>query len=171
MKTVEIQLFKFDELTENAKQKAINKYRDSGINYYWYSFINEDAKDVGIKIKSFDISRKEIEIDLLYSYDEVASKIISNHGEYCDSYIKAKCFLDDKDALVEKYSNGINLSIVSEEKFDEEFDDLEQDFKNDLEDYYLKMLRDELEYMESDGYIIQMIIDNDYDFTEDGEMY
>jgi len=36
MKTITINLYKFDELTEKAKQTAIDKYRNKHDNYFYY---------------------------------------------------------------------------------------------------------------------------------------
>lgn len=174
MKTVEINLFKFDELSEEAKNVAIENFRESCLDEEWYCFIYEDAKQVGIKIESFDIYRGEISINLNYSLEDTAYKIIFEHGEYCDTYKAAKSFLDNKSNLVTKYSNGVDLERVSEENYDlydEEIEEFEQDFRNDLENAYLSILRNEYEYQQSDEYIIEYIQANEYDFTEDGKIY
>jgi len=40
-------VYKFDELSESAKQKAIDDYRQDGIDYDWYDAVYEDARQIG----------------------------------------------------------------------------------------------------------------------------
>jgi hypothetical protein len=48
MKIVETAVFSFNELSEEAKQKAINNYRenDNYMGYDWYSFIYEEYEEI-----------------------------------------------------------------------------------------------------------------------------
>ena len=46
MNIVEIKTFKFDELSPEAQQTAIDQYRDGDhLEYGWYDFIKEDFQD------------------------------------------------------------------------------------------------------------------------------
>ena len=57
MRTAEVQLFKFNELSDMAKERAINKCRESEhyMNYNWYEYIFDDFKEE-VK-KYFDIDK------------------------------------------------------------------------------------------------------------------
>jgi len=35
MKTIELKLYKFDELSDEAKEKAISEYRENNVEYFW----------------------------------------------------------------------------------------------------------------------------------------
>lgn len=174
MKTIEINIYSFEELEYTAKQNAITEFNDINVQYEWYEFILDDAKEVGIKIKTFDLYTKDIDIDLLYSCDDIANKIMFNHGQNCQTYIVSETFLEDRTKLVAKYSDGCNLEYVLDEnieQFDEDLDELENEYKKYIEEEYLIMLEKEYEYLTSDEAIIEKICANNYEFTEDGKLY
>jgi len=171
MKTIEVNLFKFEELSEESQQRTLEKLWDINLDYDWWESTYEDAKNVGIKIDGFDIYRGYCKIDNYDSWNEVADKIISEHGDSCETYKYAKEFLENRDDLVSKYSDGVKLDEVDEDNeydFDEELDELEEEFKSDLSNAYLNILRDDYEYRSSEEAIKESIIVNGYYFLEGG---
>jgi hypothetical protein len=44
MRTIRIKLYKFNELSETAKQNAIEKFHDINTNYEWYDYIVDEFK-------------------------------------------------------------------------------------------------------------------------------
>jgi hypothetical protein len=50
MKTIEIQLFKFDELSDKAKEKALIEYYDWNVNFDWWDSVYYDAKNLSYNI-------------------------------------------------------------------------------------------------------------------------
>jgi len=44
---VEVTLFKFNELSDDAKENAIERFRDINIDHEWYDFTIEAAKQIG----------------------------------------------------------------------------------------------------------------------------
>ena len=135
MKQVITDIYTFDELSNEAKQKAISNNQDINTNYNWYDCIIYDAKEIGLKINSFDIYYKditgELETDCIYT----AEKIISNYGENLEIYKCAHTFIQEWETLVKEYSDGINTDKVSEgnkEEFDKEADLLERNFKKNI---------------------------------------
>lgn len=174
MEQVTINLYSFDELSENAKEIALIKLCDINVDHEWYEFTYEDAKNVGMKIKSFDLYRNDIDIDFLYSMDDIASKIMSDHGNECETYLLSSSFLQNRAELVAKYSNGINTELVDEDnfdEFDEEIEYLEQEYMHELKEEYLSILKKEYEYLTSSESIIDTIKCNEYQFTEDGSIF
>lgn len=173
MKTIELKLYKFSELSETAKEKAVEDLADINFYYDWWEYVFDDAEKVGIKLTWFDIENYcngEFYDDPL----TVAGKIISLHGSHCDTYKTAEQFINDRDKLVEKYSDGITIDRVDENneyEFDTDLDDLEAEFlRSILEDYRI-LLSKEYDYLTSSDAIIETIEANDYDFTEDGKLY
>lgn len=148
MRTLEIKVYKFNELPEAAKQKALDKLYDINVDHDWWEFTYDDAKEVDIKINTFDI-------EFFDSAIIVAEKIIEKHGEKCDTYKIAKSFYDQWHKLGE----------------DDDHDEIENEFQSDIGQDYLSMLRKEYEYRTSEKAIIETIEANDYEFTEDGEIY
>ena len=157
MRTIETTVYTFAELSEQGKQQAINNLSSINIDFDWWQYTYLDAKNVGININNFELDRT-IDINL-YSHIETAQKILTEHGETCDTYKNAKQFIEDLDKLVEGEEN---------EEFCEQKEELEDNFKKALEEDYLKLLRNEYEYRTSNEAIIETIEANEYEFTEDG---
>ena len=44
MKTVKVNVYKFSELSEQAKEKARNWWREGGLNYEWWDYFYYDAE-------------------------------------------------------------------------------------------------------------------------------
>jgi len=175
MKTVSINTYKFSELSDEAKQAAIENLYDINVSYDWWENVYYDAKQVGIKITGFDLDRnKHCTGELIESMTECCRLIIANHGEICNTAVTAANYLETYDKLVEKYSDGITLDIVAEDntwEFDQEADELEEEFLKDILEDYANMLQDEYEYATSEEAIIETIEANDYDFTQDGKIW
>ena len=175
MKTIEVKLYKFSELSEDAQQKAIEKLCDINVDYDWWESAYEDAENIGLKITGFDIGRgRNATGEFIFGAYEVANKILKEHGKTCETHKTASQFIKDWDLLVEKYSDGINKNRVSEDneyEFDGEADDLEHEFLNSLLEDYAMMLEKDYEYQTSKEAIIETIEANEYDFTEDGKLY
>lgn len=174
MKTIEIKLYQFDELSDEAKQKAIENMSDINVDHDWWDFIYKDATNVELKITDFDISRYSCNANFIDCAKICAEKIMDEYGVTCAIFHTAKNFLIEKANLIKKYSDGINVLIVAEGKeynFDQEIDELENDFLISLCKDYLKILRDEYEYLISKEAIIETIEANEYFFTENGKLY
>jgi hypothetical protein len=167
-------LYQFSELSEDAKEKAIKNLWDINVDFEWWEFTYSDAAEIGLKIQGFDIDRGSyLKGSFTKACTEVADLILSNHGEGCDTFKLATEFLKDRAALVAKYSDGVKTSIVSEENvydFDQECDELEEEFDRALKEEYLCILRKEYEYQTSEEAIIETIEANGYEFTEEGEL-
>jgi hypothetical protein len=175
MKTIEIQLFKFNELSDKAKEKALMEYYDWNVNFDWWDSVYYDAKNVGITINGFDIDRGNYcEIEFKYDATDICHKIIMEHGENCEIHKIATKFLSDYDELVKKYSDGVKTNIVTEdnyEDFDNEDIELVSELHRELSEEYLSILRKEYEYLTSEEAIIEALEANEIEFTIDGEIY
>jgi hypothetical protein len=173
MRTIEKTVYAFSELSETAKQKAVQNLSDINVDYQWWEFTYEDAKSIGLEITSFELYRK-CNGKLTDSAYCVASNIIGQHGEICQTYENAKNFISEWNALVIKHSDGVNTSKVSEENeeaFDIEADELEAEFlKSLLEDYSI-ILQKEYEHLTSEEVIIETIEANGYEFYENGTKF
>lgn len=123
MKTIEIQLYKFDELSEEAKQNAINKLCDVNVDFDWWQFTYNNAKNIGLKITSFGLDRnRHANGEFLKDATYCANKIIQEHGQTCNTYQTAKDFLEESERIATN-----NNGDFENEQF-EEFTDLENDF-------------------------------------------
>lgn len=174
MRTIELQVYSFEELSDEAKHKALASFRTINVDFDWWDVVYEDAKTAGLEIHSFDCDALQMEIAFVNGAEETAEFIKTNHGENCDTRKAAEAFLFRKMGLVFNRSDGVNTDRVAEgkeEKFDAACDILESEFTNSLRRAYLKMLDAEYDYQVSDEAVKETIIANEYEFTEDGRWY
>lgn len=172
MKTIKINLYQFEELSDKAKERAISDLFEINVDHEWWDGVYEDANEVNIKIKGFDIDRGSY-VNADVDGITTAQKIVDTHGKACETYKIARTFLDEYDKLVEKHSDGINTDRVAEGNeydFDQEADELTEQFSKDITEEYLAILRKEYEYLISKESIIETIKANEYWFTEDGKL-
>lgn len=52
----ETEVFKFAELSDRAKERALREYSEHGMYYDWWKFVEEDAKEC-FKLCGFDINK------------------------------------------------------------------------------------------------------------------
>ena len=156
MKTITINLYSFSELSEEAQQKAISNLSDiNTMDSSWYGSLEEDAFNIGLKISSLDIDRRDCRGDLIESLEDSIQLVLNNHGEMTETYKTAKTFLTH---LTDSISDG-------------EYDDLKDGYLNEMLHNYLEMFKNELEYQESNEAIIETIEANDYYFLSDGTLH
>lgn len=175
MRTVTKNIYEFSELSEPAKQKAVQNHSDINTNDSWWDSIYSDAKEIGLKIESFDLDRsRHATGELINSHLEVISAIKENHGDVCDTYKLAIEYDRKWIELVSKHSDGTTLDKVTEEQesdFDQEADELEFEFEKELLECYSIILQKEYEYLYSEEAIIETIEANEYEFDEQGNIY
>jgi len=169
MKTIKTNIYEFKELSEDAKENALNNLRDLNVYYDWWNTTYEDAKNIGLKITYFGLDRnRHAEGEFLLNAYEVAHKIKENHGKHCETYKTAASFIEDWDKLVSEYQQQIDNGDTQD--FDEKANEMEEDFLKSLLEDYSMMLQKESEYLQSDTSIIETIEANGYTFEEDGTM-
>lgn len=174
MRIKETKFYQFRELSEEAKEKAVENLADINVNYEWWYCFMDDAAQIGLKIEEFDIGRGNFcRGQFTESAEYTAEKILNEHGKSCDTYQTAKNYLENRTELVKKYSDGRQLDIVAEDNeydFDNDCDELDNEFlRSILEDYRI-YLQKEYEYLTSEKTIIETIEANYYEFTEDGKL-
>ena len=58
MRTIEIKVYKFEELDKQTKEKVIENYRYINVeDTFWYECIKEDFSTLGLEIQAFDLDR------------------------------------------------------------------------------------------------------------------
>ena len=145
MKTVTIKLYGFNELSTKSKERAMDNLYDINMRYEWWDEVYQDAKNAGIKIKSFQLGKGgEVDIQMVANPMVSARHIIENWSKMSDGVACSKKYLHDE--LLPVYEDS-------------------------LKEVYLVMLENEQEYLLSEDAIEQAIIGNDYWFTEDGLEY
>jgi len=155
----EYKVYTFDELTEEAQDRAIEKQADINVDYEWWDSIEDDAEQIGLSIIEFNTYHRTVKGKLLNDAIDVAEAIIRNHGEDCDTYKLAKQYIEDYEALPQDEDGWRDSEEIDEE------------FEYALSQEYLSMLIKDYEYLTSREAIIETIVANDYRFTEDGNLF
>jgi len=144
MKTIEINLYEFTELTEEKQNNVLYELHDINVRDDWWENVYRDAKLAGVTIKSFSWGRDaeiNIHVDNLLI---TAIYITESWGEECLGVSASYDYLRD--------SNDIAYIVELEEMF---LDELEQ----------------ELEYLMTPEAVKRFIIFNECLFTDDGKLY
>lgn len=148
-KIITTTVYEFEELSDKAKEKARDWYRQFALDDEWWEYVYEDAKEVGLKITAFDLGRaNSIEGSFIDAPLTVCNKIFANHGETCDTHKTAKAHYD---------------------ALQRDDTDAETEFKRALLEDYLSHLRVEMEYLESNESVDENITANGYTFLESGK--
>ena len=166
-------LYSFDELEDDIKQKVIEENGSINVDFEWWESTFEDAKNVLLKIDGFGLDRdKNATGNFTESAEETAEKIISEHGEKCETVQTAKNYIAERIALVKKYSDGVSFDIVAEDNefdFDNDCDELDKEFLRAILEDYSSILQNEYDYLTGEEAITETIKCNEYKYTEDGE--
>lgn len=172
MKKRTINIYEFDELSDEAKEVARQWWRDAACSDDWWEGTYSDAALIGIKITEFDIDQGNyIEFDLEDGSFETARAIIKNHGKVCDTYKLSANYLkesdalyDTRDAMHEDDSTEEQITTYEEDKIDEH----RREYEGAIGEEYLTMLRGAYENYYSDEVVTENIVSNEYEFLEDG---
>lgn len=155
MREETIRIYQFNELRDRIKENVINDFRTVNTDYEWWEFIYEDMHQIGLTCHGFDTHHGEISLSFDSSASRTRAQIIACHGKECETYKIAK---DSHIAFINSDDDG-------------EMDAINNEFLHDLEQEYLSILRNEYEYLTSDEAIVETIEANEYEFTENGEMW
>ena len=174
---IETTVYKFSELTEDAKQTALGKLYGINTSFDWWEYIYSGAERIGCKITSFDVGRSNfIEFKITTDVISVCSEILENHSKDCDTYEIAQDYkrrsaiLDskEKEAMSED-ERGIDCEDVFSD-IEDARNELGIEMNQELGECYLSMLKTEYEYLNSEEAIIKTIECKGETFTEDGEL-
>tara|TARA_R100001530_G_scaffold42474_1_gene32372 strand:+ start:202 stop:702 length:501 start_codon:yes stop_codon:yes gene_type:complete len=166
MKVKEVKTWKFEELTEEQQEKAIENYYDFNVDdSFWCEEWTEDNLDIGLKVTSFDIGRGAYcKIDCQKDFQEIAENIQKTFGKEADITQTATNFLKSRKEIIEHTEDN-------EPEYLEDIEEVEEEFERELEIDILQQLKDSYEYNTSKEAISESLIANDYDFTSDSKIF
>lgn len=193
VETIERKLFTFDELSDEAKETAIERYRENNLDYEWYDAVYDDAitigKLIGIKIDRIYFSGFWSQGDGAcfegeYFYSAGSVKEIKAYAPIDTELHRIAKELQDiqKPAFYHLYAyvkhrghyyheNCTEIDVRNDaQKFT---DDQEQRLKDCLRDFMrwiYRQLEKEYEYLTSEEAIKETIEANEYEFTENGKL-
>ena len=171
MRYEKIKVYEFNELSEEAKERAIEKLWNINVDYEWWDCVYDDAENIGLKIKEFDLDRGSyVKGGFTISAQEVASNIIRDHGESCETYQTAVNFINEYEPVFSDYMNEQSENFESGELEDKMLD-MESEFLKSLCEDYRVILQNEYDYRTSTEASIETINANGYEFTKDGKLF
>lgn len=190
MKKVEITVYKFDELSDEAKQACIEKHR--GYNQYGYAWDgeNQDTLKKFLDVFNVTLSRNgnivmnsvhsELTGIRLMSYlwnnyrnDLFKPKYIYNKSKGVYVTMKSrysKCQIDNSCVLTGYCMDDDILQPVYE-AMNKPYPGTFEDLLNECIHAYEKAVERDHEYQDSDEYIIEEIRNADNDYMADGSIY
>ena len=163
-------VYRFEELSEEAQAAALDNCREWQTDGEWWDCTYEDAERIGLKITSFDLDRNRgAEGNFTCSAHEVAQNVMTEHGPECETYKTAVAFMEEWQPIFNNYMDESHRDYESRDAEDK-LQDLEDEFLRSLLEDYSTMLQDECDYLQSDEAVQEMIEAGGYEFTEAGEL-
>lgn len=170
MRTITKTVYTFDELSDDAKDRARDWYREGAPDYDWWEDVYYDAEQIGLRITGFDLDRNRYaKGEMIEDAAECADRIIANHGAQCDTYTLAEEYLQHRDEIIASAEHDEDGELVDEYELDCQLDNLDAEFLHDLLEAYSWHLQEEYEWLLSDKSVDENILINKYTFTADGE--
>lgn len=171
MRTIRTKVYQFSELSEQAKQKAVEQCSDYNVSHDWWESVYEDAENIGLKITGFDIDRASYcKGNFTLAANEVAANILGQHGEQCETYKTAASFMEEWQPVFNNYMDESHADYESAES-EQKLVDIENDFETNLLEDYRIILSKEYDYLTSEEAIIETIEANEYEFKADGTRF
>lgn len=173
----ETKVFKFNELSEEAQENALEKLYDLNVDYEWYEgeldyYKDEWEKNYGITFDKayFDLDRAHyLYFDKAHIVDGEKLVKIAKCRKLTRAYHQGdvELYFDNV-----HFGGGVgrtNLEINYPENIVCNFD-FNEWFK-DITEELLRQLGKQYDYLTSREAIVETIEANDYEFTEDGDLY
>ena len=203
MKTItkEYQVFYFDELSDEAKEKAIEKAREwACTDDFWHDFLIDDAKEIGriigIDIKNIYFSGFSSQGDGAcfegsYEYRKGSVKELKKYAPKDKelhrivlelSKIQRKFFYQ-LSATVKQSGHYMHEMCTDIDVYNDadnrpgwsneinEYEDAVKELLRDYMRWIYKILEKEFEYQTSDEVLIENIKINGYEFNADGSLF
>lgn len=155
MRIKKTKVYPFDELSDEIKEKVVEKHWYINTWYAWWQFTYDDAKNIGLTIIEFNIDRGAFCRGDIDDAIDTARAILKEHGDSCETWQTAKDFHD---------------AVAKDGEDTEDYENLCLEFKYNLLEDYRIILAKEYEYLTSEEAIIETIQINEYEFTADGEL-
>ena len=184
MRTIRTKVYKFDELTPAAQDKAIELLYDLNVSHNWYEWTIENMVEM-LAENGFD--NAEIlfsgfwsqgdgacfDADINLSHFTTDKRIVDIARNYCDFRIEktsyANHYSHEKTRYVEY--NGLDEKLVRINEALQKLSDTIEERRLSLSKQIYRDLEQEYEYQTSKEAIIETIQANEYDFFKDGKLY
>lgn len=196
MRIVETKVYKYEELSDSAKERAREWYLEDGLCYDWWDFCYEDfarvAEILGIEISCSQGRGAEIyftgfycqgsgsSFNGTYRYAKGAVAKIKQYAPQDEELhriaealqaVQSRHFYKLRASVESHRDASIRVEVWHDDDLYRDIGDSEdevRDLMNDFNDWMFKRLQDEYEYLTSDEEVAESIIVNEYEFDEDG---
>jgi len=158
MRTATVELYQFNELSDEAKERAREWWRD-GLDYPWWSdaeaSIRAFCDHFGVRVKDYSIG----------AYSPSYLDTDAENGHFRGIKLKAI----NREAM----PTGYCLDCALWQTFYDEFKRTGSALYafNEAIDAAAKAVREDMEYQYSDESVDEMLTINEYEFTENGKIY
>ena len=164
MKTIEIKVYKFDELDKQTKEKVIENYRTINVeDTFWHDCIKEEFDELGISITAFNLDRGNYANIDVWNFEDTSRSIIEEFGDSVAIKQTAKNYINEYEK--------IQANFKEDEDIERELEILDEQYEKEYSEDILSYLRSSYDWEISDEAITETIEANDYDFTTDGKIY
>jgi len=164
MKTIEIKVYKFEELDKQTKEKVIDNYRNINVeDFQWYDWIKDDFNRLGLEIQEFDLGRRNYVKIYIKNFEDTSNYIIEEFGDSVAIKQTAKNYINEYEK--------IQANFKEDEDIEREVELLDEQYEKEYSEDILSYLRANYEWETSDEAVINTIEANDYDFTTEGKIY
>lgn len=198
MRIAETKVYEFEELSEEVKERVIEKFREDKSQYldidYFYDNCVYQLEELGFINPKVQYSLSYCQGDgLSFAADDYkgleklyierlgqgkdkqkTAKILAENTTFvCNGNTGRYCYSsnDDVDIFIENYTSSINTNMSN-------INEVVLEVLSDLQDIYMEVCSklesqgyDEIEYQLSDECIIEDIQYNEYEFTEEGRIF
>ena len=164
MKTIEIKVYKFDELDKQTREKVIEYYRYINVeDTFWYDWIKEDFIRLGLEIQEFDLGRRNYIKIYIDNFKDTSESILQEFGDSVGVKQTAKNYLDEYEKILSNFKE--------DEDIERELEILDEKYEKEYSEDILSYIRLNYDWETSDEAIYQTIEANDYNFTWNGEIF
>lgn len=197
MRTKKIELYTYSELSEEAKEKARDWYRQGALEHEWWDCIFDDAKTIGalmgIEIDQIYFSGfssqgdgacftgeyqyKKGSVTKIKEYapqDNELHRIVENLRDIQrQNFYALSATIQHEGRYSHEYSVRVNVSDSRQEYWQDISSDTAESLSDALRDFMrwiYNVLESECDWLVSDKQIVESIEINDYEFTADGEI-
>ena len=158
MRAIQIQLYKLNELDDDAQEKAIERFRDGMSCDFW---ADEGLDSIKAFCSEFNVTLTHWSVGA-YSHIEFKTDATNRN------FRGVKLSSIDKDAMPTGYCVDSDIRYKFHDEFTQTGDALYA--FNEAVEAGFKSIRADMEYQLSDEAIRETIECNDYEFTADGKL-
>ena len=181
MREMNVTVYSFDELSEEAQERALNAFRCSNVEFNWWEDSYDTIRTAG-KLLGLEIDDIHFHTDLYcifdahYEYARGASAAVCKEFSWADDLHEVARKLQ---ALQRRHFYSLSCAVTKGRsmnyyrcfRFGEDYECEELgDIIDDFAHWARVLLRDEYKYLTSDEAVKEMIEANEYEFTEGGKL-